>query len=146
MKLRRMAEAADSRFQPSGMLEFERVSIASARAVAAQLPSGVENMLDRVPGYWHKVRRPQSKRDFVLVPLTMEWMRTLPKDIWPLQTGAAYPRVLNRIAQAWANADEREVVFDDLLNNRRRNRRGFPTEVHQELQALRLFSLALADA
>jgi hypothetical protein len=130
--------------RPSGLVEFEYVSLASARAIANELPGGVVDMLDRVPGYWHRVRRPAGKPDLVLLPLTMEWMRTLPKEIWPLQTGATYPRILNRIAHAWANRDEREFVFEDLLNSRRKNRRGFPAPVKEELQALQIFALGMS--
>ncbi len=144
MKVRRQTERPSWQ-NSSGLVEFEPVSLASARAFANQLPSGVENMLDRVPGYWHRIRGPGSRRDLVLVPLTIEWMRSLPKDIWPLQTGASYPRVLNRIAQCWANADEREFTFEDLLNNQRKNRRGFPDGVKQELQALQIYSFGLGS-
>lgn len=147
MKVRRRADAQKPSWQrPSGLVEFEYVSIASARAVVNELPGGVSDMLDRVPGYWHRVRRPTARNDLVLLPLTMEWMRTLPKEIWPLQTGATYARILNRIAQAWSNREEREFVFEDLLNNRRKNRRGFPAPVKEELQALQIFALGLGDA
>jgi hypothetical protein len=129
--------------QPSGMLEFEPVSIAAARATASELPSGVENMLDKMPGYWHKVRRGTIKRDLVLTPSTIEWMRQLPKDIWPLQTGAAYPRVLNQLALCWRMPEERETEFERLLNSQRKQRRGFPKLVEEELRTLRLFSLGL---
>ena len=147
MKVRRRADPQKPSWQrPSGLVEFEYVSIASARAVVNELPGGVTDMLDRVPGYWHRVRRPMARQDLVLLPLTMEWMRTLPKEIWPLQTGATYARILNRIAQAWSNREEREFVFEDLLNNRRKNRRGFPAPVREELQALQIFALGLGDA
>jgi hypothetical protein len=124
-------------------MEFEPVSLASARATYNSLPSGVENMLDRVPGYWHRMRRPVTKRDMSLIPLSLEWMRTLPKEIWPLQTGASYPRVLNQIAQVWHESEEREAHFELLLNSPRKNRRGFPPAVQSELQALRLYARTL---
>ncbi len=131
-----------SPFPLSGMLEFEPVSFASARAVANELPSGVEKMLDQLPGYWHRVRRPVAKRDLVLTPSTIEWMRRLPKEIWPLQTGASYPRILNQLALCWRNVEEREAQFDDLLSARRKNRRGFPYAVDLELRTLHMHSLA----
>lgn len=128
----------------SGMLEFEPVSLAAAKAAANQLPSGVEKMLDNMPGYWHRVRRPTTKRDLVLTPSTIEWMRRLPKEIWPLQTGASYPRVLNQLALAWRNPIERETQFELLLNSTRKQRRGFPEAVLVELQTLHMHSLGLA--
>ncbi len=154
MKVRRRGEAPRGQKEPkgpawerpSGLVEFEYVSIASARAVANELPGGMVDMLDRIPGYWQRVRRPTGRADLLLLPLTMEWMRTLPKEIWPLQTGARYARVLNRIAQAWSRRDEREFVFEDLLNDTRKNRRGFPEPVREELQALQIFALGLGDA
>jgi hypothetical protein len=127
------------------MLEFEAVSIAAARATASELPSGVENILDKLPGYWHKVRRGTIKRDLVLTPSTIEWMRQLPKDIWPLQTGTSYPRVLNQLALCWRVAEERETEFERLLNNPRRKRCGFPKLVEDELRTLRLHGLGLIN-
>jgi hypothetical protein len=131
--------------QPSGMLEFEPVTFAAARATASELPSGVENMLDKMPGYWHKVRRGTIKRDLVLTPSTIEWMRQLPKEIWPLQTGASYPRVLNQLALVWRVAEDRETEFERLLNSQRKQRRGFPKLVEDELRTLRLHGLGLIN-
>ncbi len=142
MKPRRQS----STFALSGTLEFEPVSIAAARAVANELPSGVENMLDQLPGYWHRNRRPVAKRDLVLTPSTIEWMRRLPKEIWPLQTGASYPRILNQLALCWRNADERESQFEGLLNSRRKNRRGFPEAVELELRTLHMHALGSRGA
>lgn len=128
-------------FQVSGMLEFEPVTFASARAVADELPSGVVKMLDRLPGYWHRVRRPVAKRDLVLTPSTIEWMRSLPKEIWPLQTGASYPRILNQLALCWRNVEERDAQFEGLLKDRRKNRRGFPESVEMELRTLQIHAI-----
>jgi hypothetical protein len=125
------------------MLEFEPVSLASARAVANQLPAGMEKVLDNVPGYWHRLRRPTTKRDLVLTPSTVEWLRRMPKEIWPLQTGASYPRILNQLALVWRNPEERETLFESLLNSTRRNRRGFPEPVQVELQTLHMHSIGL---
>ena len=41
------------------------------------------------------------------------------------------------MATAWKDADDRAAVLDELLSDRRGNRRGFPPEVTSELQALR---------
>ncbi len=139
MKPRRQPEP----FRPSGMIEFEPVSFAAARTVANQLPTGIELMLDKIPGYWHKVRRPTNKRDLVLTPSTIEWMRRLPKEIWPLQTGAMYPRILNELALSWRDREEREARFDELMNSPRKNRRGFPTSVEEELRSLHLHALGM---
>jgi hypothetical protein len=125
------------RFNPSGMLEFEPVSIAKARAVANRLPGGVETMLDRMPNGWDKVREPLEVQDLKLKPDTLAWMRQLPKDLMPVFTATAFPRVLNRIAGAWYSHDELEVIWEDIFQNNRRNRRGFPLNVRNELNALR---------
>ena len=55
----------------------------------------------------------------------------------PERLCARYPRVANRLALCWAELDLTERLFDDLLNDRRGGRRGFPAPVLVELRALR---------
>ena len=42
---------------PSGMMEFQQVSIAAARAELDALPPDVARVLETVPGYWQNNRR-----------------------------------------------------------------------------------------
>jgi hypothetical protein len=124
-----------SGFKPSAILEFEPVSFASARASADQLPQGLEAAVAST-GEWGRLRQRSTRDDFALSTMALRWMTTLPKTLCPTQTAALYPRVINRIADAWYFADEREVVFGELLDSHRKNRRGFPVAVLHEVRAL----------
>jgi hypothetical protein len=129
-------------FRPSGMLEFEPVSIAKARAVANRLPGGVEALLDRTPHGWEKVREPLAAEELKLKPTTVAWLRSLPKYALPVEAAMAFPRVVNRIADTWNDKDELEVVWESLLHDTRKNRRGFPAKVRAEFETLRALSAA----
>lgn len=130
--------------QPPGMLDFESVSLDAARAAHEELPSGVEQMLDQVPGYWQKVRRAPLATDRSLTGTAIDWLARLPPNIHPQATSARYPRIVNAIARAWPHAEERAQVFDHLLNDRRTGRRGFPIDVEREIAALCLFASSLS--
>lgn len=124
-------------FRPSGMLEFEPVSIAQARVVANRLPGGIEALLDRTPHGWEKVREPLDPDNLRLKPGTIDWLRTLPKYALPIETATAYPRLVNCIAEAWTDSDELEAVWESVFNDGRRHRQGFPVKVRSELETLR---------
>jgi hypothetical protein len=128
------------------MLEFEPVSIAKARAVANRLPGGVEALLDRTPHGWEKVREPLTAEELKLKPTTVAWLRTLPKYALPVEAAMAFPRVVNRIADAWCDRDELDVVWESLLHDSRRHRRGFPVKVRTELETLRALAAATPAA
>jgi hypothetical protein len=128
-------------FRPSGMLEFEPVSIAQARAVANRLPGGVEAILDRTPHGWEKVREPLAIDELKMKPTTLAWLRSLPQYALPIETASAYPRVLNRIADVWRDKDELTAVWESLFNDGRKHRRGFPVKVRTELETLRALSI-----
>lgn len=128
---------------PSGMMEFEPVSIDDARAALDELPTGIERVLDNVPGYWMKNRRPALATDRALTGRAMEWLGQLPLDIRPPITIERYPRIVNAIAAAWDRPEERADMFDHLLNDRRIGRRGFPIDVEREISALCLYASSL---
>ena len=125
---------------PSGMMDFEPVSIDEAREAHEALPSDIASMLDHVPGYWAKNRRPPLATDRALTGLAMAWALQLPETLRPLITTERYPRVVNAIAAAWQDGAERNDLFDHLLNDCRSGRRGFPIDVEREIAALCLFA------
>ena len=124
----------------SGTLEFEPVSLDSARAALDELPSGVTAVLDHVPGYWEKVRRAPLATDRALHGRAMAWVSELPDSIRPRLTCERYPRIVNAIADAWHDANGRDKMFEHLLNDRRRGRRGFPIDIEREISALCLYA------
>jgi hypothetical protein len=125
----------------SGLMDFEPVSIDSARAVLDELPEGMAAQLDSQ--YWEKVRRAPLATDRALTGRTMEWVGKLPESLRPRITCDRYARIVNALAAAWGDPHARERYFEHLLNDRRRGRRGFPVDVERELSALCLYASSL---
>lgn len=125
----------------SGMMEFEPVSIESAREALDEIDAAMASMLS--PEYWTKVRRKMLATDRALTGRSMKWLAELPEDLRPVITMQRYARVINSIVDAWPDAGQRDDVFENLLNDRRKGRRGFPIDVERELSALCLFASLL---
>lgn len=87
------------------------------------------------------LRRPPRESDQVLTGTTRRWLRQLPPRRRPVRLCELYPRVANRIAFAWADAQLSNQVLDDLLADRRGGRKGFAPPLVRELQRLREFNL-----
>lgn len=128
---------------PSGLMDFEAVSIEQARDVLDALPPDIARVLESVPGYWQNNRRPALATDRALTGRAMEWLGRLPENIQPHLTTLRYPRIINLIADAWPVASQRADVFDHLLNDRRIGRRGFPVDIEREIAALCLHASSL---
>ncbi len=126
--------------RPSGLMDFQPVSIDAARAVLDALPPDVARVLESVPGYWPKNRRAALVTDRALTGRAMDWTMHLPENIQPRATTERYPRIINAIAASWDDPAARIEVFDHLLNDRRIGRRGFPIEVEREIAALCLYA------
>ena len=123
------------------MMEFEPVSIESAREALDEIDAAMASMLS--PEYWARVRRKTLATDRALTGRSMKWLADLPEELRPVITMQRYARVINVIVDAWPNAEDRDKVFENLLNDRRKGRRGFPIDVERELSALCLFASAL---
>jgi hypothetical protein len=125
----------------SGLMDFEPVSIDEARAALDEIDAAMASLIS--PDYWTRVRRKTLATDRALTGRSMKWLADLPEELRPVVTMQRYARVINSIVDAWPNADDRDEVFDNLLNDRRKGRRGFPIDVERELSALCLFASAL---
>jgi hypothetical protein len=121
---------------PPGSIEFELTDLEHARLAHEELPDGVDKIPTLVPNYWEQRRRKPLPTDRALQGSTIEWLLKLPASLRPRELCDRYPRAANAVAAAW-HGSERAAVLDDLLSDRRGNRRGFPPEVKSELQALR---------
>jgi hypothetical protein len=110
-------------------LEFEKVSIASAR----QELDGHVKQVD-APERSHR-RAPQPPA--VLLDATRLWMNDLPPAVRPALLARKFPRIANSIAELWRRVARCEEYLDTLVVDTRGNRTGFPLEVAQELAALR---------
>jgi hypothetical protein len=125
----------------SGLMDFQEVSIDSARASLDELPEGLAQQLDTA--YWEKVRRAPLATDRALTGRAMAWLSDLPASVRPVLTAERYSRVVNAIADAWGDTHGRDKVFDHLLNDRRKGRRGFPIDIEREISTLCLYASGL---
>lgn len=125
----------------SGLMDFEPVSIDDARATLDELDVSMAALIN--PEYWTKVRRKALATDRALTGRSMDWLAGLPEEVRPAITAQRYARVINSIAEAWPDLNERDELFENLLNDRRKGRRGFPIDVERELSALCLFASML---
>ena len=71
------------------------------------------------------------------LPTTVRWVAALPRAVWPLSLLREFPRIANRLAQAWPTPLSFDAYLDSLLHDRRGGRRGFPGDVQDELLNLR---------
>jgi hypothetical protein len=85
---------------------------------------------------WQAIRRPIDRSDNALHHRTIKWLATLPAGIRPIATGRLYPRIVNRIGDLWSQCEYTRFHFQSLLIDRRKRRKGFPSEVKAELEAL----------
>lgn len=72
-------------------------------------------------------------------PATFKWLAKLPRNVQPLALFRQHPRIANLMAGAWNDPKSFRPYLDDLLTDRRGNRKGFPREILRELLALRLY-------
>jgi hypothetical protein len=91
-----------------------------------------------MPTDWAQTRSPPSQFDHGLLPLTEEWMASLPHNVQPHQLAMRHRRLTNRLALCWNDPDLTERVLDELMLDRRDGqRKGFSAPVAAELLALR---------
>ena len=70
------------------------------------------------------------------LPATLRWIVSLPGTVQPLALLQQFPRIANRLAQAWHDEVALAECFDDLLIDHRGGRQGFPPAVRRELSLL----------
>ncbi len=85
-------------------------------------------------------RRPPRACDNALNGTARIWLRKLPERRRPLRLCEHFPRVANRIAFCWPEAGMTRQILEDLLIDKRGNRRGFPSSVQRELRRLAEFN------
>lgn len=88
---------------------------------------------------WVRLRAPMTDRDRVLLSPTHLWLRSIPTPLHPKRLCRFYPRVANRLAEAWEDHGRTDRLLDELLNDRRGMRRGFPERIMFELERLERF-------
>lgn len=68
---------------------------------------------------------------------TERYLRSVPGLAYPSALVARFPRIANRIAQLSGDTEGLKAYFDQLTNDLRGGRQGFPFEVLMELNSLR---------
>jgi hypothetical protein len=83
---------------------------------------------------WEKARK--SRPADYLLPTSLAWFKSLPPEVRPVALVDKYARIANLIARHWHDYAACTTYFDELLHDRRGGRKGFPSEVYQELRSL----------
>jgi hypothetical protein len=91
------------------------------------------------PAEWIPVRSPAKDQDRVLQSQTHVWLRRIPSAIHPKHLCRYYPRIANRLAINWNDKSKVEQIFEDLLHDRRGQRKGFSERVRVEIERLERF-------
>ena len=68
---------------------------------------------------------------------TFEWLAELPEEVRPNLLPLRFPRMANAISRRWVDRRACLAYLDDLMIDKRGNRRGFPDEIMEELVALK---------
>lgn len=89
---------------------------------------------------WAPQRRAPRACDEALTGTARRWLRGLPHRRRPIRLCQLYPRLANRLAWVWAQPERAAQVLEDLLQDRRGGRQGFPAPVRRELERLAQFN------
>jgi hypothetical protein len=74
-----------------------------------------------------------------LLPSTQKWLEGLPRRVQPHVLCDYYPRIANSLAAMWEDTEGLRAYFDELFIDRRGGRRGFPSDVLNDLRILRYY-------
>jgi hypothetical protein len=113
--------------------EFQRTP--HARNVEKPVAGNPGGSNDDVCEDWVSVRRTRPANH--LLPIGERWLRGLPPEVLPAALVLRFPRIVNLIAMQWDDRNACSAYFEELLNDRRGGRRGFPDTVERDLTRLR---------
>jgi hypothetical protein len=84
-----------------------------------------------------RLRHPLEKDDLALNSAGQALLASIDEAARPKALAAAFPRIVNRMAQMWKAPLQMDRCFEDLLTDKRGNRQGFPLGVLMELCTLK---------
>ena len=113
-------------------------SYASEKVSIADVQQELESQRKRVDDRARVAQRAPQRRA-VLLGATTLWMAELPQAVRPVNLARKFPRIANSIAELWRRVARCEEYLDTLVVDLRGDRMGFPSEVAQELTALRSY-------
>ena|ERR1700694_3954314 len=86
---------------------------------------------------YSKRRHQPEKDDLELSAAGLAWLASIEKSARPIRLAAAFPRIVNRMAKLWKTPREMDRCFDELLQDTRGHRQGFPLNILMELSTLK---------
>ena len=119
-----------------GTIDYKWTDIADARDAHDSPPAGLKQDTREQVKFWEQRRRPTLVTDRALTGRSLEWALSLPPPLRPKALCDRFPRIANSISASWHDIDDSLRLFDHLLNDRRKGRRGFPADVQHEIEAL----------
>ena len=84
-----------------------------------------------------RLRHPMEQDDLALSSAGQALLASIDEAARPKTLAAAFPRIVNRMAQMWKAPLQMDRCFEDLLTDKRGNRQGFPLGVLMELCTLK---------
>ena len=81
--------------------------------------------------------RRRSANPEMVLPSTINWLASLPSDIRPRHLPVEFTHVANALARLWSRPEDCLAYFDNLLLDRRGDRKGFPLVVAMELAGVK---------
>jgi len=112
-------------------IDFEKVSVADARGMITG-----EEPVKQVENWEHR-RQLKLPTELKLQDDTIVWLMSLPSNVRPLHLARKFPRIANKIAEAWQRPVICDKIFAELIIDHRGTRQGFPHEVAKEISDLK---------
>lgn len=78
-------------------------------------------------------RSPEQAQDKVLSAAAIDWIDRLPATVRPTCLAQTYPRLANRLMLCWADPTLAALLLNNLTNDNRGGRQGFPAPVATEI-------------
>jgi hypothetical protein len=121
------------------MIDLLLRSIQVSVIETSDLSAGKDGSPGPDPAEFTRLRSPVRDLDRVLQSQTHVWLRKIPSAIHPKHLCRYYPRIANRLAQSWGDKAKVELIFEDLLQDRRGHRKGFSERIRVEIERLERF-------
>jgi hypothetical protein len=120
----------------------------TSRPADTQIDTVVRSLIRRIARGGHESDAPpprtRSGESHQIEVCAVRLLESLPATLRLVALRGLYPRVLNRIADAWPSPAAFAALVDSLLIDDRGSRQGFPFEVITELTELREYYFTLA--
>jgi hypothetical protein len=86
---------------------------------------------------YSKRRSAPEKNSLELSAAAQALLASIEEPARPKELAAAFPRIVNRIASLWGTPRQMNRYFDELLTDKRGNRKGFSLGILMELTTLK---------